>query len=90
MGTRPPATNHSEIIAAVAALQAEMAAMNGGVARIESKVDAMSATVNGHHEQISNWKRDGKWLASALLGLGAIGAFFAAAMRDWIMHMVTK
>jgi hypothetical protein len=90
MAARPPATSHAEIIGAVAALQEQVAHLVESVGRLEGKVDSMSATVTGHNEQITEWKRDGKWLARALVGLGIIGGFVASFVRDWFLHWIGR
>lgn len=90
MASRVPATSHAEIIGAVASLQTQVGTLVDSVNELKGEVHRLNTAVSGHHDQIANWKRDGKWLASALVGLGAIAAFFAAVLRDWILHMVTK
>ena len=101
MSTRPPATTNTEIIVAVATLTAQLSALQEGQGRIASQVTELkndmradlatiNATVGGHTAQIADWKRDGKWLGTALVGLGAMAAFFAAVAKDWFLHVVTK
>jgi hypothetical protein len=90
MADRTPATSHAQIIGAVASLQTEMSALVGIVGELKGEVHRLNSTVGTHQEQIANWKRDGKWLGSALIGIGAAGAFLANVLRDWFMHWATR
>ena len=94
MSSRPTATTNGEIIAAVATLAAEIAELNRGLATLKNDVRAdmatINATVGSHSLQIADWKRDGKWLASGLVGLGAFVAFIAAMTRDWLIEIWTR
>jgi|GEM_PF-3610195 len=94
MTSRPPATTNIQIVAAVATLAEQVGALNKAVAELKKDIRADMATINqavgGHSLQIADWKRDGKWLASGLVGLGAFVAFAAAMARDWLLHLWTK
>jgi len=85
MSTRPPAVRHDELIAAVAELGAEMREMRHGLTRVEVAIESLNKTVNGeggHAEQIRNWRRDGKWIAGALVALGSFGSLVFGKLID--------
>lgn len=85
VSTTPPAIRHDEIVAAVAELKAEMRAMRADLLRVEGVAKVINDTVNGaggHAEQISNWRRDGKWLAVALVSLGSFGSLVLGKLID--------
>jgi hypothetical protein len=90
MSGRPPAVRHDELIAAVAELSAEMRATRADIKRVEDSLTALNATVTGeggHAEQIRNWRRDGKWVAGALVALGSFGSLILGKMIDtWPWH----
>jgi hypothetical protein len=77
MSTRPPAVTTYELIATVAALTTEVRTLNGTVASLQQ-------TVSGHNQQISDWKRDGKWLGAALTGLGVLLGGVVSVAWDWL------
>lgn len=94
MRAQPPATTNLEIVAAVATLTAQVIVLNAAMLDLKNDMRAdlatINATVGSHTSQIADWKRDGKWLGSALVGLGALAAFFVSMARDWFFYWLPK
>lgn len=77
MSSRPPATTTLQLIATVSALTVEVQTLTLTVASLQQ-------TVSGHNQQISDWKRDGKWLGAALTGLGVMAGGLVSMAWDWL------
>lgn len=82
------ATTNAQIIAAVAALTAEMAATKDAIDRIERLVEKefteLKATVKSNDDWIRDRKRDGWWLGGALIGLGTFGSWLTNKLLGYI------
>ena len=77
MSSHPLPTTTAQLIATVSALTTEVRTLNLTVA-------ALQQTVSGHNQQISDWKRDGKWLGAALTGLGVMAGGVVSMAWDWL------
>jgi hypothetical protein len=76
---RHSAIAQSAMLVQLVAIEKKLATQQISIATIPEAV----AMLKGHHEQIINWKRDGKWLAAAFAGLGAVGAALLGMMSEW-------
>lgn len=84
MATRPrPAPPRDEIGVAT-----ELALLREILTRVEDKVDAIEALVDGHARQIDRWRTAGKIVAPVLVGLGAVLASATDDILMWLARAV--
>lgn len=81
---RPPAQPARDDLA----VAAELAVIREIVTRLETKIDAMEAKVDGHAQQIDRWRTAGKIVAPLLVGLGAVLSSAADDLLIWLARAV--